>query len=77
MNNVTLDGNPIELSGKFPETGDNAPPFTLTNSGLEEAHRTVRTRLSTSRCRDLSHRAVDAVVRPSAALVLSRRTQAA
>ena len=36
MSSVNLDGNPIELSGKFPETGDNAPPFTLTNSGLEE-----------------------------------------
>jgi len=34
--NVTLDGNPIELSGKFPQEGDNAPPFTLTSSGLEE-----------------------------------------
>ncbi|MGM0768445.1 MAG: thiol peroxidase [Pseudomonadota bacterium] len=36
MSNVTLDGNPIEVTGKFPTTGDNAPPFTLTNSGLEE-----------------------------------------
>ncbi|MCG2582097.1 MAG: thiol peroxidase [Marinobacter sp.] len=36
MSNVTLDGNPIEVSGKFPTTGDNAPPFTLTSSGLEE-----------------------------------------
>ena len=32
MSSVNLDGNPIELSGKFPETGDNAPPFTLTLS---------------------------------------------
>ena len=36
MSKVNLDGNPIELSGSFPKTGDNAPPFTLTNSGLEE-----------------------------------------
>lgn len=36
MSNVNLDGNPIELSGHFPQPGDNAPPFTLTNSGLEE-----------------------------------------
>ena len=36
MSNVTLDGNPIELSGKFPQPGDNVPPFTLTSSGLEE-----------------------------------------
>jgi thiol peroxidase len=36
MSTVTLDGNPIELSGKFPQNGDTAPPFTLTSSGLEE-----------------------------------------
>lgn len=36
MSNVTLDGNAIEVSGKFPTPGDNAPPFTLTSSGLEE-----------------------------------------
>lgn len=36
MTTVNLDGNPIELSGNFPKAGDNAPPFTLTNSGLEE-----------------------------------------
>ncbi|MBU2953041.1 thiol peroxidase [Marinobacter sp. F3R08] len=36
MSNVTLDGNPIDVSGKFPEPDDNASPFTLTNSGLEE-----------------------------------------
>ena len=34
--NITLDGNPIERSGKFPQPGENAPPFTLTNSGLED-----------------------------------------
>lgn len=36
MSTVTLDGNPIEVSGKFPQTGDTAPAFTLTSSGLEE-----------------------------------------
>ena len=36
MSNVTLDGNPIEVSGNFPNPGDTAPGFTLTNSGLEE-----------------------------------------
>lgn len=36
MSKVTLDGNPIEVSGKFPEVGDSVPPFTLTNSGLED-----------------------------------------
>lgn len=36
MSTVNLDGNPIELSGKFPQNGDTAPAFTLTNSGLEE-----------------------------------------
>jgi thiol peroxidase len=36
MSNVTLDGNPIEISGNFPNPGDTAPDFTLTNSGLEE-----------------------------------------
>jgi thiol peroxidase len=34
--NVTLDGNPIEISGKLPQPGENTPPFTLTNSGLED-----------------------------------------
>ncbi|MBK1851026.1 thiol peroxidase [Marinobacter sp. 1-4A] len=36
MSTVTLEGNPIELSGKFPQNGETAQPFTLTNSGLEE-----------------------------------------
>lgn len=36
MSKVTLDGNPIEVSGKFPQNGDTAPAFTLTSSGLEE-----------------------------------------
>ncbi|MEE2764524.1 MAG: thiol peroxidase [Pseudomonadota bacterium] len=36
MSKVNLDGNPIELSGNFPKPGENAPPFTLTSSGLDE-----------------------------------------
>lgn len=36
MNKVTLDGNSLEVSGTFPRVGDNAPPFTLTNQGLED-----------------------------------------
>ncbi|MBC7191081.1 thiol peroxidase [Marinobacter sp.] len=36
MSDVTLDGNPIEISGTFPNPGDTAPDFTLTNSALEE-----------------------------------------
>jgi thiol peroxidase len=36
MSDVTLDGNPIEISGTFPNPGDTAPGFTLTNSALEE-----------------------------------------
>lgn len=36
MSTVTLDGNPIEVSGKFPQNGDTAPALNLTNSGLEE-----------------------------------------
>ncbi|MDN6320694.1 MAG: thiol peroxidase [Marinobacter sp.] len=36
MSKVTLDGNPVEVSGKFPQNGDTAPAFTLTNSGLED-----------------------------------------
>ncbi|MDX1800202.1 MAG: thiol peroxidase [Marinobacter sp.] len=36
MSNVTLDGNPLEISGTFPAPGDTAAPFTLTSQGLEE-----------------------------------------
>lgn len=36
MSTVTLDGNPLEISGTFPSVGDTAPDFTLTNQGLEE-----------------------------------------
>ncbi|HLV77926.1 MAG TPA: thiol peroxidase [Marinobacter sp.] len=34
-NKVTLDGNPLTIDGNFPKPGDNATPFTLTTSGLE------------------------------------------
>lgn len=36
MSNVKLDGNPIEVSGAFPQTGSKAPDFTLTNKKLED-----------------------------------------
>lgn len=36
MTTVNLDGNPIEVSGNFPNAGDTAKPATLTNSGLED-----------------------------------------
>lgn len=36
MSTVTLDGNPVELGGSFPQNGDTVPAFTLTNSSLEE-----------------------------------------
>lgn len=36
MNNVKLDGTPIDVSGTFPQPGDQAPEFTLTNGSLEE-----------------------------------------
>lgn len=36
MSTVTLEGNPIKLSGEFPQNDETAQPFTLTNSGLEE-----------------------------------------
>ncbi|MGO1461522.1 MAG: thiol peroxidase [Oleiphilaceae bacterium] len=36
MSTVTLDGNPVDVSGQFPQNGDTAPTFTLTSSGLEE-----------------------------------------
>lgn len=36
MSKVTLDGNPLELSGSFPAPGERAPDFTLTSQGLEE-----------------------------------------
>ncbi|OEY65878.1 thiol peroxidase [Marinobacter sp. X15-166B] len=36
MSTVTLDGNPITLSGELPATGDTAPAFTLTSQSLDE-----------------------------------------
>lgn len=36
MAQITRSGNPIQLSGTFPQPGDVAPEFTLTNQGLEE-----------------------------------------
>lgn len=36
MSQVTLDGNPIEISGTFPAPGEKATPFVLTNQSLEE-----------------------------------------
>jgi len=36
MSKVTLDGNPLEISGTFPQPGNTAPDFTLTAQGLEE-----------------------------------------
>ena len=36
MANVTLGGNPITVTGKFPKTGDTVPDFTLTGKDLKE-----------------------------------------
>ena len=36
MANVTLGGNPIAVSGKFPKQGDNAPDFSLTAKDLKD-----------------------------------------
>ncbi|MDC0662823.1 thiol peroxidase [Marinobacter sp. SS21] len=36
MSKVTLGGDPISISGTFPNPGDTAADFTLTNQGLEE-----------------------------------------
>lgn len=36
MSNVTLGGNPIDVSGSFPKAGDTAPAFTLTNQELQD-----------------------------------------
>lgn len=35
-NTVTLGGNPIEVSGNFPEAGANAPTFTLVDKALSD-----------------------------------------
>ena len=36
MASITLQGNPINTVGELPETGSNAPDFSLTNGDLEE-----------------------------------------
>ncbi len=36
MTNVTLKGNPVELSGTPPQVGDKAPDFTLTQTDLSK-----------------------------------------
>lgn len=36
MNQVKLQGNPVNVAGSFPQQGDKAPGFTLTNQDLEE-----------------------------------------
>ncbi|MEQ6886389.1 thiol peroxidase [Salicola sp. Rm-C-2C1-2] len=36
MAQVTLGGNPVEVSGSLPQPGDTAPDFTLTNPDMEE-----------------------------------------
>ncbi|MDI9243909.1 thiol peroxidase [Marinobacter sp. CHS3-4] len=36
MSDVKLGGDPIEVSGTFPQPGSQAPTFTLTNQGLED-----------------------------------------
>lgn len=36
MSNVTLGGNPIDVAGRFPQAGDQAPAFRLTNAELTD-----------------------------------------
>lgn len=36
MNQVKLEGNPVSVAGKFPQPGDRAPDFTLTDQDLAE-----------------------------------------
>ena len=36
MSTVTLKGNPVEIKGHFPKTGDTATAFTLVKSDLSE-----------------------------------------
>ncbi|WP_077530123.1 thiol peroxidase [Vreelandella utahensis] len=36
MAQVTLGGNPVEVSGNLPQPGETAPDFTLTNPDMEE-----------------------------------------
>lgn len=35
MSKVTLQGNPIEINGRFPQAGEVVADFTLVNNGLE------------------------------------------
>lgn len=36
MAQVTLEGNPLEVAGSFPEKGTQVPDFTLTDSAMQE-----------------------------------------
>lgn len=36
MTQVTLKGNPIQIDGKFPQTGDQGPAFTLVGKDLKD-----------------------------------------
>lgn len=36
MSTVTLGGNPVNVAGNFPKTGDRAPDFSLTNKALDD-----------------------------------------
>lgn len=36
MTEVKFQGNPVKVAGNFPEKGDKAPGFTLTNQDMEE-----------------------------------------
>ena len=36
MSKVTLDGNPLDVSGSFPQPGASAPDFTLTTGDLQD-----------------------------------------
>ncbi|MBY4897404.1 thiol peroxidase [Cupriavidus sp. AU9028] len=36
MSNVTLGGNPIEVGGRFPQPGDQAPAFSLVGKDLKD-----------------------------------------
>lgn len=36
MAQVTLGGNPVEVAGSFPQKGENAPDFTLTNGDMAD-----------------------------------------
>ena len=36
MAQVTLGGNPVEVAGSLPQTGESAPDFTLTNGDMAD-----------------------------------------